>query len=75
MSSKNEWAWYSSWLQGLFSLVKFQPKKKNHVDNTVQQYLNISKSEIPHFLTNKTSLEKRVYFRQCSIGLMHGLCL
>lgn len=49
MSSKNEWVWYSSWLHSLSSLVKFQPKKKNHADTIVQQCLNISKSEIPHF--------------------------
>jgi len=48
MVSKSEQAWYSSWLHCLFSLVQFQ-SKKNHVDTIVQQYLNISKSKIPHF--------------------------
>lgn len=46
--SKSKRAWYSSWLHRLFSLLQFH-SKKNHVDTTVQQYLNISKSKIPHF--------------------------
>lgn len=50
-------------------------QKKPHVDTIVQQYLNISMSKIPHFLTNETSMEKRTYFTQYNIGLLHGLCL